>query len=758
MMLNRRDFLKATGSLTVYFSMSPLLVDAASPSQGKLPKNLAANPALDAWIRIDADGSVTVFSGKSELGQGIRTALAQITAEELDVTVDRLRMAPVDTAHSPDESYTFSSISVQHSGSALRAAAAEARYLLLEMAAKKLTADIAQLDVNDGHINANGKPTDLDYWQLLGGKNFEVNATGKGEVKTHRDYQIVGQSVKRVDIPAKVFAESSYIQDLRFSGMLHARIVRPQSAGATLQTINSQAIEKLPGVVKVVRDGSFLAVIAEREEQAVQAARKLKAACTWSKGHALPDNNNLAEWLQSASSDKSVISEKGSPGLSNGSPDKSKRISAHYTRPYQAHASLSPSMALARRDSKGLTVWSHGQGMYPLRGAIARVTGLQEEQVRCIHEQASGCYGHNGADDAACDAAIIAMHYPEKHIRLQYSRDDEFRWEPYGSAMAMQVEATLDDNGNINDWQYHVWSCTHSTRPGGARGAGNLIAAGQINNAIPAPAPFRIPPPAGGGDRNSIPIYDFPNQQITKHFVKDMPLRVSALRALGAFANVFAVESFMDELALAAATDPLQFRLAHLKDKRAIDVLKKLAEISDWSKPLSQNNQGKGLAFAQYKNAAAYCAVAVIVTIDQNNGNIKLDHAFSAVDTGQIINPDGVRNQIEGGIIQGASWTLKEQVQFTRESISSHDWQTYPVISFDEVPSIKVALIDRPDSPPLGVGEASQGPIAAAIANAVANATGKRLRDLPLATATLLATSKHPDTIEAIPSPLGKGS
>ncbi|MFQ5661371.1 MAG: molybdopterin cofactor-binding domain-containing protein [Gammaproteobacteria bacterium] len=727
-MLTRRQFLKASGSLTVYFSLAPKIPVMAANNRGGLPGSLVNNSQLDTWIRIDAAGSVTLFSGKSELGQGIRTALAQIAAEELDVAVGRMRMAGVDTDHSPDEAYTFGSISVQQSGSALRVAAAEARHILMRLAADELGVAASGLRVRNGQFYLGNKAAGLDYWRLLGGKRFETTLTNAGDTKPRSSYAVVGTSIKRLDIPAKAFGEVSFIQDLRLANMLHARMVRSPRPGGRLIDVDKETTARMPGVVKIVQDGGFLAVVAEREEQAERAAERLKSDSHWRDQGRLPDAKLMTDWLRSTAADVSVVSETGRPGSVNAA----KRFSAGYSRPYQAHASLSPSIALALKEDKGLTVWSHGQGMYPLRGAIARVVGLKQKQVRCIHTQSSGCYGHNGADDAACDAAVIAMHLPGRPVRLQWARADEFRWEPYGSAMSMQVEAGLDGQGRIVDWQYHVWSCSHSTRPAGAVGAGRLLAAGEISRSVPAPPPINIPPPLGGGDRNAVPLYAFPHQRVTKHFVKQMPQRVSALRALGAYANVFAIESFMDELALVAGADPLEFRLKHLTDKRAIAVLEKLGETSGWSQFRTAGTQGKGLGFAQYKNHGAYCAVAVFLKIDPASGDIKLDRAIAVVDAGLIINPDGVRNQVEGGLIQGSSWTLKEQVQFTQDAITTHDWISYPILRFDEVPQIEVELIDRPGLPSLGVGEASQGPVAAAIANAVANATGKRLRDLPL--------------------------
>ena len=724
-MINRRQFLKGSGALVVSFSLLPQLPVRAQATAG-LPRFAQTNPQLDAWLRIAADGTLTLSPGRVELGQGVLTALGQIAAEELRVDMQRLRISPVDTAHSPNEGITAGSMSMEQGGSAVRTAAADAHQYLLQLAAKQLAANPDVIQVQDGGFMLNNRSTGLDYWQLLGGKKFNHAITGTGAVMPAVSHRIVGTPVPRLDIPAKAYAEAIFIHDIRLPDMLHARLVRPPAPGARLLGLDQKAAEQIPALVKIVRDGSFLALVAEREEQAITGVEELQPLCHWSKGQALPDVNNMSTWLRTAAADVSVIAEQGKPDA-----DGLDRISADYSRPYQAHASISPSIALAKYDAGKLTVWSHAQGMYPLREAIAGIIRLDRDNIRCIHAQGCGCYGHNGADDAACDAALIAMHVPGRTIRLQYSRADEFQWEPYGSAMSMRAEAALDAKGMIRDWQYHVWSCTHSTRPTGRRSAGNLLAAGLIAKPLTKPPAGSLPQPYGGGDRNAIPLYQFPNLRVSKHFIPVMPVRVSALRSLGAYANVFAIESFMDELALRAGRDPIAFRIAHLKDQRAIDVLQRVRIMCNWDAKLGRG-VGKGVAFAKYKNLSAYCAVVVHASVDRKTGAIRLHKAFAAADAGQAINPDGLRNQIEGGIIQSASWTLKERVNFSSEQIESTDWATYPVLRFSEVPELNVELLDRPQLPSLGAGEASQGPAAAAIANAVADSSGLRLRDLPL--------------------------
>jgi len=725
----RREFLKSTGALVIYFAMgSPTRLHAAINSV--LPVSLEKNPELDSWLRINANGSITIFSGKGELGQGIHTALAQIAAEELEVELSRVHMASVDTAHSPDEVYTFGSVSVQHSGAAIRHAAAQACEILVNMAAESLDLDRSRLSVADGRFLVDAKPVELDYWRLLGDRSFERRADGEPQYRSPADYRLVGHSMPRLDIPGKVFGEASFIQDLRLDGMVHARIVRPITYGAQLRQADVTGIGQMDGVIKVVQDGSFLGVIAEQEVQALAAARAMAASCVWEKMQSLPVFDDITAWLRGMPSQDSVVAERNNEAGAS----VTRQVMANYSRPYLAHASISPSAAVALLKGNNLTVWSHGQGMYPLRGAIARVVGLPEDQVRCIRMEASGCYGQNGADDAACDAALLALAVPGRAVRLQWSRQDEFCWEPYGSAMSMQVQAGLDAEGWITQWNYELWSTPHTARPWGARGAGNLLAAREREKPLPRPPAFNIPlSTGGGGDRNAVPLYNFPHMKVTKHFLPDMPLRVSALRSLGAFGNVFAIESCMDELALLAGEDPLAFRRKHLTDPRADEVLKTLGDAcGSWKTESTIALHGKGIGFARYENLAAYVAIAMFVRVDHDSGTIQLTRAIATVDTGRIINPDGVRAQIEGAIVQAASWTLKEQVRFNQQEILTRDWSSYPILGFDETPEINVILINRPNQPPMGVGEAAQGPTAAAIANAVANATGMRLRNLPL--------------------------
>ena len=722
--LTRRQFGQAAGALVLAFTLAPRSAGAQAP---KLPGSLNNNRMLDAWLRINADGSAIIFTGKVELGQGISTALAQIAAEELDLPLARIKMVSGDTAQTPDEGHTSGSQSIEQGGTALRLACAEARSLLVGQAAKRLGVPGDALQVRDGVITASDGRK-LGYGELAAELDFDREVTASAAPKPAAQHRIVGHPVPRRDIPAKVTGGAAYVQDIRLPHMAHGRVVRPARYGARLDNLDEAPVRALPGVVAVVRDGSFLGVVAEREEHAIKACEALTRAAKWSGGSELPDPARLHEQLMAMPTQSSVVSEKQASVAPS-----AKTLEATYTRPYIAHASIGPSCAVAIYENGRLTVWTHSQGVFPLRRDLAKALKLDTEAVRCVHAEGAGCYGHNGADDAALDAALLARAVAGRPVRLQWMRDDEFAWEPYGAAMLARAKASLDVGGKIVDWAYEVWSNTHSTRPAAPDGDNNLLASWYVAEPSKPGPPANIPQPAGGGDRNAVPLYDFPNQRVVNHLITAMPLRVSALRTLGGYTNVFAVESFIDELAAAAGQDPVAFRLAHLGDPRARAVIDAVAKQAGW-KPGEKGDgtRGRGIGFAKYKTLATYVAVVAEVEIDRNSGLVRVPRAFAAADAGQIVNPDGLKNQIEGGMIQSASWTLHEAVRFDRNGITSRDWSGYPILTMPEVPEVETVLIDRPDEKPLGAGEASQGPMAAAIANAFADATGHRLRDLPL--------------------------
>ena len=729
--ISRRSVLAGTGALVfTYAALGRAFAQhapAAAPqaaSAPKLPGSLNDAPFLDSWIRVDADGGITVFTGKAELGQGIRTALLQIAAEQLDVKFGALKLVTADTALTPNEGYTAGSHSLQDSGTAIMHAAAQVRAILVAAAAARLGVPAEQLSTHDGAVVA-GDGRKLGYGELVADQLLHVQAQPQSPLKSPSNFEVMGKPIPRIDIPAKVTGGEAFLQDFRPPDMVHARVVRPPSYGASLLDLDTSGVEKMPGVQKVVRDGNFIAVVAEREFVAIKAMRALAAAARWQEKPSLPKQSDLATVIASLPSQDIVVLDHRPGGVS-----AAKRLEATYTRPYQSHGSIGPSCAVARADDSGVTVWTHTQGVFPDRQAIAQMLKLPLASVRCIQVEGSGCYGHNGADDAAGDAALIARAMPGRPVRVQWMREQEHGWEPFGPAMVTKVSAALDDNGMIADWDYGVWSNTHSMRPGGA---GALLAAQHMADAIAAPPPMPIPMPEGGGDRNSIPLYRMPSARVISHFLPTMPLRVSALRSLGAYMNVFSIESFMDELAAAAGADPVDFRLKHLDDARARDVVALAAERFGWLSFQRGPGRGRGFGFARYKNLAAYCAVAAEVEVEHETGRTRLVRAVAAVDGGQVVNPDGLVNQVEGAILQSASWTLYESVSFDDTRITSIDWATYPILRFDAVPdSVDVHVINKPGQPFLGSGETGQGPAAGAIANAVADATGQRLRDLPL--------------------------
>jgi len=727
--LDRRQMLAGGGALIVSFSLSGALAqDQSAPAAAPAPSppgSLKTSPYLDSWIRIDADGSITVFTGKAELGQGFKTAFQQIAAEELDVPFASLKVVTADTKLTANEGYTAGSHSMQDSGTAIQYAAAQAREILVAEAAKRLDLPVENLRTENGVVIATDGRR-LGYGDLVGADMLHVQAQASSKLKDPATFKVMGQPIPRVDIPAKVTGGQAYVQDMRLPGMVHARVVRPPSYGAQLTDCDTAAIEKMPGVVKVVRDGNFLAVVADKEFQSIKAMKALSAAAKWQESARLPKQDDLANVLTKLPSQDSTIFEHSDPSATG-----TRSIEAIYTRPYQSHGSIGPSCAVAQFSDGTMTVWTHTQGVFPDRQGIAEMLRMPPANVRCIHVEGSGCYGHNGADDAAADAALIARAMPGRPVRLQWMREQEHAWEPYGPAMVTKLKASLDDGGKIADWNFEVWSNTHSMRPGGA---GCMLAAQHMAQPFAVPAPKPIPLPEGGGDRNAIPIYNFPNAHVVHHFIPAMPLRISAMRALGAYHNVFSIESFMDELAGLAGADPVEFRLKHLDDPRGRDVIEKAAQGFGWQKnQMPPLDRGFGFAFARYKNLAAYCAVASEVEVNRETGRARLVRAVAAVDSGQVINPDGLINQIEGAIVQSMSWTLYESVTFDDTRITSIDWQTYPILRFDAVPDrIEVHIINRPGQPFLGSGETGQGPAAASIANAIASATGKRLRHLPL--------------------------
>ena len=736
--LSRRGLLKAGGFIALGFSLAGPEVFAQQAGNAALLGDLRQSPRISSWLRINADRSVTLLVGKVELGQGILTAVVQLCADELDVDIGRITVLSGDTALVPNEGTTAGSFSMPNCGTAVRQVSAEARALLVGLAAQKLGVDAGGLKVADGVVTApDGRST--TYWDLVTGRELEVEATGKAPMKVAGERRYIGRDVPRLDIPSKVVGAPIFVQDHRPAGMVHGRAVRPPSARARLVSLDAAAVEAMPGVIKVVRDGSFIGVVAKREEQALAAASRLSQAAKWETKGGGPTSETIYDWLLTApAKDIPIKDQKRTDGKT-----VAASLERVYRRPYQMHGSIGPSAAVATfaADGGAVTIQTHSQSVFETSEAIRKMLGLPAGKVRCQHMQGSGCYGHNGADDVAADAALLARAVPGTPVRVQWSRRDEHRYEPYGSAMVMKAKADLDADGNVLDWTFDLWSSSHGVRPSG--NPGNLLAAHYLEKPFAQPAPVNGGAPNYSADRNAIALYEFPGHKVTTHFIAEMPVRSSSTRGLGAYANIFAIESFIDELAAMAKADPVEYRLRFLKDQRARDVVTKAAERFGWASYQRKEGHGRGFAFARYKNLAAYTAIAMEVRVDRSTGEIRVLRAVAANDSGEIVSPDGVANQIEGGLIQSLSWTLKEGVRFDAEgAVSSGDWESYPILTFEEVPAIEVVHVNRPGAPFLGTGEASQGPAGAALANAVADACGARLRDLPFTPSRVMAGLK----------------
>ena len=701
-------------------------------TQQTLPPLLASNPRLDQWVGFPSSGRVAVSTGRVEIGQGVLTAMLQIAAEELEVAPERILLQTGDTDLTPNEGYTAGSQSIQFGGVALRMACAEVRALFLDQAAASFGYTRADLAVRDGAITQNGEPTGQDYWSLAAAVDLRRDATGRSPTKSVSDYSIVGRNAPRVDLAAKVFGGPAFIHDMVLDGMAHARVVRQPRRGATIAKIDEAALRRAAkGPIEIVRHGNFLAILGADETVVEAVAAVAPDHVAWDGLDPINPYQEEARWLlQQPSIDRTI----GPPPPAEPTP-ATTRHEATYTRMHIAHASVAPSCGLAQYRDGRLTVWTHSQGVYPLRDALARTLKLDPAAISVKHAQGPGCYGHNGADDAATDAAVIAFYQPGKPIRVRWRREEEFGFEPVSPAMVTTAHALLDASGRPADWTTEIWSGRHSSRPGGG---GNLLAAEALPDPPPPPPAVESGYPPGAGTRNGEPLYDFPAKRIVHHLIAETPVRTSSLRGLGATLNVFAIESSMDELAERAGQDPVAYRLSVLADARARAVVEHVARISGWRAGLpAGTGRGRGVAFARYKNMAAYAAVVAEVEVEES---VRLVRVWCAADAGLVINPDGAINQLEGGIIHGASWALKEGVRLDNSGISSRDWESYPVLRFSEVPEMTVELVDpMADRPCLGVGEASGGPTVAAIGNAVAHALGARLRDLPLTRERVMA-------------------
>jgi nicotinate dehydrogenase subunit B len=722
---------------------------ALTQTPAVLPGSLQSNRRLSQWLTFLPDGRVQVRSGKVEIGQGILHALLQIAALELGLPVQAMEAVPASTAFSPNEAVTSGSLSVQDSGTAVRHACRQARALFVAHAAQKFGLLPSDIDVVSG-VFMHGSRSLCGYGDLSGDVSLDREALPEDALPATSSAAKVKaahtepRSFSRPDLWRKFLGHADFIQDLELPGLLHGRMVRPPNLQATLnETAWAQAAQRaqaLLNVQGVYRDGLQIGVLAHTEAAATQAADQLIAdladAQAWTVPPVLPDADQLQDWLRQSPLQTSTVHAAGD-GWAKARTQTVQTLQADYNRGYVQHASMSPSCALAHWQGDALKVWSHSQGIFNLRRDLALAFVCPPEHVTVQHVQGAGCYGHNGADDVAFDAAWLARFTDGQPVRVLWSRYDEMAWSPLGPAMSVRLQAGLDAQQGLSFWQHTVWSQGHGTRPGRQPTPALL---GSWLTAKPFPvlmAENAAMSVGGGSERNAVPPYSLPALEVINHRVMDMPMRVSALRALGAHVNVFAAESFMDEVAFAAGQDPLTMRLAYLQDPRARAVLQQAAAESNWTqrdaaKNASSSTEGEwglGLAFARYKNTGAYCAVVAEVVVAER---VHLKHLWVVADIGHVVDADGAINQLEGGAIQSASWTLLEAAKFDRQRLLSVDWEQYPILRFDEVPDVSVSLIDTGEHASLGAGEASLGPCAAAIGNAVFHALGVRVRDMPM--------------------------
>jgi nicotinate dehydrogenase subunit B len=687
-----------------------------------LPLSIINNRRMSKWVSFQNDRTVRLSVGKVEIGQGVLTALTQIAAEELDVAIDRFTVVSGDTRDAPDEGSTSSSQSIEMSGRSVRLVTAELRARIIDRLARRLNCSPSDIAVDDGAFLLDDEPTGHDYWNFAGDPDFADDIRGTARPKDPAAYKVVGQPVPRQDLEAKV-SGAAFIHDIVRPDMLHARILRQPARDAKLTSVDEAAVRRAArGDFQVVRVGDFVAFVGEDETVVQRAAVAGPAHAKWANVRQLTPSQQEAAWYATQPSDDRFVGDPVSEAITG------EVVTATYSRPFVAHAAMAPSCGLAEYRDGHLEVWSHTQGVYPLRNTIADILGLSRDQVTVRHAHGAGCYGHNGADDAAFDAAVIAMQLPGHCIRVQWRREEEFGFEPVGTAHITRIKAVLDESGKPIDWTCEVWAGSHVQRP---IFGGNMLTHEALPTPPPAPKP-NDPPEAsgGGGTRNGTPLYDFPAKRIIHHLALTTPVRTSSLRGLGALPNVFALECFVDELAEKAGIDPVAWRLSHLSDPRARRLIENVAERCAWaSRGAGGEGKGLGIAWSRYKNRAAYAAVAVEVEVDQE---VHVRRAWIAADAGLVINPDGATNQLEGGLIHAISMTLKEQVKLDGDGITSLDWETYPILKFSEVPEISTVIVHAPNEPTLGMGECTFGPTAAAIGNAVKYALGVRIRDMPL--------------------------
>ena len=717
--VSRREFLQASAALLVGFT-TPMDVSAQRlpRAEAALGKTLDVGD-VDGFIAIGGDGSVTIYSGKVDLGQGLRIAIPQMAAEELGVRVERIALVEGDTALTPDQGATAGSTGIMRGGVQIRQAAATARDALVGLASARSGKSPTEFDVVDGEVRLKGGGAAYRFADLLADQRFALKVDAKAKLRDPASYRVVGRPLPRPDIPDKVTGRHKFVHDVKVDGMLHARIIRPPAIGAKLLDVDEGSIRAIPGA-RVVRVANLLAVVADDEWDALSAARMLKAR--WSEGAPLVGSEAVRGWLRAGPFEaEETLVRKGQAreALAN-----VRKVSAEFYWPIQSHASLGPSCAVADvRDGKA-TVWSASQATHRFRETIAKALALPKEAVRVVYVDGSGCYGMNGHDDAAADAALVSKAIG-RPVRVQWSRADEHGYDPKAPPQLLALEGAVGSNGAIAAWRTEMWI------PKATASLPHMPLLALDAAGIPQTPGITT----GLISQNGDPPYAVPHQEVLVHWLKDSPLRPSNFRAPGKVANCFAVESFTDMLASAAQRDPVEFRLQALSDPRGIEVIGRAATAIGWqARPSGATNRsgtGRGFAYIHYKHNESYVAIAMEADVDKRSGAIRVRRVACAHDCGLVINPSSLRTQIEGNILQTLSRTLLEEVAFDRSRVTSTDWSSYPILKFPDAPEIIVDLVDRPTEPPLGAGEASATPVPAALANAVFDAVGARLTTVP---------------------------
>jgi nicotinate dehydrogenase subunit B len=731
--ISRRGLLKTGGALVVTFTVSLRSSHAAAPGTAGGAKTVAADQ-VDGFLAIDDKGMVTVYSGKVDLGTGVRTALAQMAAEELSVPLENVTVIEGDTALTPDQGTTWGSLTIQVGGVQIRQACATAREVLLAEAGKTLGVGRDDLVVRDGVVATRSGDKRVAYAQLIGGRDFQIKVDPRAPLKDPKDYTIVGRPVRRVDIPDKVTGRFTYVHDFTRPGMLHARVVRPPAMKASLVAVDDADARKVPGFVTTVRRGNFLAVVAANEWAAVRAAGALKP--TWSDWQGLPDKAKLWDHVRSTKTvkDEVVQSNGHTADALKAAP---RTLAATYDFAVHTHGSMGPSCAVAEYADGTLTVWSASQATHLLRRQLAKMLGMKPEDVRCVYVEGSGCYGRNGHEDAAADAALLARE-TGRPVRVQWSRADEHGWDPKGPPTLLDCRAGLDVNGNIVAWESEAFI---PDRP--KTFEVTLVAADLAG--LPKDDAFP------GNIHQSLGIpYTIPNVKATVHWLAETPFKPSWIRTPGRMQNTFANESFMDECAAAAGVDPVEYRRPRLNDARGLECVERCARLANWTprggrpRETGEVARGRGFSYIKYELSRTYVAAVADVAVNRRTGAVKVERFYVAHDCGLIVNPDGLRNQIEGNVVQTVSRTLIEDLQWDRSAVTSLDWNSYPILTFPDVPDVVIDLIDRPTEKPWGAGEPTAAVVPSAVANAIHDAVGVRLRSVPFTPDKVLAALNRP--------------